>query len=103
MVDNVALGWWLAERVGIILITYLVVILLLRFSNYFRVAKCPTCGGKLSRHKRQGSDKWLIGMSLGLLPVRRYRCYACYWEGQAFEIKKNSKTSEESASSEDES
>jgi len=95
MVDNVALGWWLAERVGVVLAAYFVIILILRFSNYFRVSKCPTCGGKLSRHKRQSSDRWLISLSLGILPVRRYRCYSCYWEGQAFEIKKDPKAPKE--------
>jgi len=94
MVDNEALFKVIAVQVGIVLGIYLILLLLLRMSNYFRITQCPACGGKLSRHKRNSKDKWLIIFALGMLPIKRYRCYACYWEGQAFEFKKEPKVKE---------
>lgn len=66
---------------------YLVFLLVLRQSKYYRLSKCPKCGGRLSRHRRSGLDRWTRRLSFGILPVKRYRCYRCYWEGQAFNIK----------------
>ncbi|MCF8257084.1 MAG: hypothetical protein K9J06_06000 [Flavobacteriales bacterium] len=76
------------------LLVYVVVLLLLRYSKYYRLVNCPVCGQKLSRHKRKGTEKWITGLSLGILPVKRYRCYGCYWEGQAFEIPKTTELKE---------
>jgi uncharacterized protein with PIN domain len=91
MVDTIALMKFLAAQVAIVVAIYFVILFLLRISNYYRITRCPVCGGALSRHKRKGLEKWMIAFSFGILPVKRYRCYSCYWEGQAFEFKKEPK------------
>jgi len=70
------------------LLVYVVLLLVVRGSRYYRLEKCPKCGGRLSRHKRRRLDKWTARLSLGILPVKRYRCYQCYWEGQAFNMER---------------
>lgn len=89
IVDSVALLTIIAKYVGIVLGIYVLILLMLRFSKYFRITLCPVCNGKLSRHKRTVAEKRLTRYSFGILPVKRYRCYSCYWEGQAFEIPKS--------------
>jgi len=71
----------------ILLCAYVVILIILRQSRYYRLQKCPKCEGRLSRHRRTKRDRWTRRLSLGILPVKRYRCYSCYWEGQAFNIK----------------
>lgn len=86
MVDYGALTMIVAELSAMILTCYVIVLLVLRVTPYYRIKACPVCSGKLSRKKRASGDKWATILSFGLLPLKRYRCYACYWEGQAFEI-----------------
>ncbi len=88
MVDEHALAISVLTNVGAVLGVYVLVLLLLRYSRYYRFEKCPKCGEKLSRQRSKGDEKWIRVWSLGLLPVKRYRCHSCYWQGQAFEIKK---------------
>lgn len=77
-----------AACVFAVLLVYVSVFVLLRISKYYRLTKCPVCAQKLSRQRRTGKEKWINRLSLGILSVKRYRCYSCYWEGQAFEIPK---------------
>lgn len=77
-----------------IFVFYLAVVIILRVSNFYRVRRCPNCGGELKRANRNGGDRAIEKFSFGLLPVKRYRCYVCYWEGRAFHIKKKRKSSE---------
>jgi uncharacterized protein with PIN domain len=65
---------------------YITIILLMRFSEYYRIKKCPECGHRLKRSSRSSSERTITSISLGMLPLKRYRCYKCYWEGAAFEI-----------------
>jgi len=88
MLDLNALVSNVAIYVVAVLLAYVMVFVLLRSSNYYRLKKCPVCAQKLSRQRRTGKEKWLNRISLGILSVKRYRCYSCYWEGQAFEIPK---------------
>lgn len=72
----------------VIVAIYFVIIFLLRMSGYYRLKGCPECGNDLKRSQRTLLDKLLTRFSVGILPLKRYRCYSCYWEGAAFEIKK---------------
>jgi uncharacterized protein with PIN domain len=89
MVDSTALYMIILRYVVIILAVYVIGLLVLRMSKYYRLTRCPVCGEKLSRHRRTAAEKRVARYSFGLLPVKRYRCYSCYWEGQAFEIPKD--------------
>lgn len=75
-----------SQGIALFLSGYVVLLLVLRQSRYFRINECPKCRGHLSRHKRSSRDKWVMRLSFGILPVKRYRCYSCYWEGQTFDI-----------------
>jgi len=88
MLDLNALFSNAATYVFAVLLVYVLVMFLLRMSKYYRLRKCPVCAQKLSRQRRTGKEKWINRISLGILSVKRYRCYSCYWEGQAFEIPK---------------
>lgn len=89
-VDYVALIFVTFRYVGAILLGYIILLVILRLSNFYRLSACPSCGNRLKRSKRKKPDRLLRLWSLGILDVKRYRCYACYWEGQAFGIKNES-------------
>jgi uncharacterized protein with PIN domain len=102
MVDYVSLLKAFGIQATVILGIYVTLLLLLRFSKFYRLARCPECNSLLKRKKRNSIDKWVPIFTLGILPVRRYRCYACYWEGQAFLIPTEPKKGQDVALDEDE-
>lgn len=75
-----------------IIFIYLVILILLRASNYYRIKRCPNCDGGLKRAQRTSGDRFVKNVSFGILPIKRYRCYTCYWEGVAMQIKDLKKT-----------
>lgn len=91
-IDYVAFALLLLRWFSVIFIIYFIFILVLRFSNYYKIRKCPNCRGELKRAQRTAGDRLLKTLTFGILPVKRYRCYTCYWEGQAFEIKEKRKS-----------
>jgi uncharacterized protein with PIN domain len=95
MLDVTAVFSNVAIYLAGVFVAWVLVCVLLRFSNYYRLKKCPVCGQKLSRQRRTGKEKWLNRLSLGILSLKRYRCYSCYWEGQAFEIPKGQESKPE--------
>ena len=86
-IDYVAFSLLMLRWFAAFFAVYLVILVLLRFSNYYRLTRCPNCAGELKRSQRTASDRLLKTTSFGILPVKRYRCYTCYWEGQALDIK----------------
>ncbi|MBI1289059.1 MAG: hypothetical protein GC178_15945 [Flavobacteriales bacterium] len=92
-IDYVAFALLLLRWFAIIFVIYIIFIFLLRFSNYYKIKKCPNCSGELKRAQRTAGDRLLKTLTFGILPVKRYRCYTCYWEGQAFEIKDRKRSS----------
>jgi hypothetical protein len=70
---------------------YVIILLVLRMSKYYKISNCPNCAGELKRSQRKGSDRLINSLSFGILPIKRYRCYTCYWEGQALEVKTQDK------------
>lgn len=87
-VDIFGAVMFFGRQLLVIVAIYFVIIFLLRMSGYYRLKGCPECGNDLKRSQRTLSDKLLTRFSVGILPLKRYRCYSCYWEGAAFEIKK---------------
>jgi len=65
----------------IVLGLHLSIVLIIRFSGVLKITVCPDCGKKVSRLKRKSNDKTITRLSLGILPVKRYRCFICYWQG----------------------
>ena len=90
-IDYVAFFLLLSQYALGFLALYIVILLVLRFSNYYRVNNCPNCTGELKRSQRNGSDRMMNAISFGILPIKRYRCYTCYWEGQALDIRSKPK------------
>lgn len=89
---------WLA----ILLALYLFAMVFIRMSKLYKITRCPNCGGELKRANRTTGDRMLNTFSFTLLPVKRYRCYVCYWEGRAFDIKSRLKKSSTDVESETE-
>ena len=97
-IDLIDVAIFAGKQVLIVIALYLGVILVIRASGYYKLKKCPECGGKLKRASRGSSERMTKSFSFGLLPLKRYRCYSCYWEGAAFEIKKSDSETEEEES-----
>ncbi len=90
-IDYLAFSLLLFRYLLGILAVYIVILFVIRFSNYYRVSRCPNCAGELKRSQRMGSDRMINTISFGILPIKRYRCYTCYWEGQALDIRAQQK------------
>lgn len=86
MVDYTALAFAFLKWVIAILGFLFSIAIVIRLSGVLNLTTCPDCGEKLKRSKRRTNDKTLQLMALGLLPVKRYRCYACYWDGIGFRV-----------------
>lgn len=56
-------------------------IFFIRITGLFKKRNCPSCSGKLNRKQRTPLDKLLAIVTLKILPLRRYRCVRCGWEG----------------------
>lgn len=91
-IDFVAFALLLLRWFAILFFLYIIFLFFLRFSNYYKIKRCPNCSGELKRSQRSSGDRLLKTLTLGILPVKRYRCYSCYWEGRAFDIKDKRKS-----------
>lgn len=86
MVDYAALVFAFLKWVFAILGLLFLIAIAIRLSGVLNLTVCPDCGKKLKRSKRRSNDKKLRLLALGLLPVKRYRCYSCYWDGIGFRV-----------------
>ncbi|MFC2175812.1 hypothetical protein ACFLR1_02425 [Bacteroidota bacterium] len=91
---NILLIEALIKWVSVFLSFYLGFLLIMRVSKYYKIKVCPYCGSELKRTQRTPRDKAIAKFSFGILPIKRYRCYTCYWEGQAFDIRKEGEDEE---------
>jgi uncharacterized protein with PIN domain len=94
MVDYTALLFALLKWVLAILSFLILIAIVVRLSGVLNLTVCPSCGEKLKRAKRKSQDKRVRLLALGLLPIKRYRCYACYWDGIGFRVFDKEKTIE---------
>lgn len=90
-IDYWAFSLLLLRYFGVMFGGYLLVVIVLRISNYYRINSCPNCSGELKRSQRGPTERFTKLFSLGILDLKRYRCYTCYWEGSALDIKSNKK------------
>ncbi|MEO8149910.1 MAG: hypothetical protein ABI723_19885 [Bacteroidia bacterium] len=44
--------------------------------------QCPRCNNYTFRIKRKTSDRLFDAVTLGILAIKRYKCFYCYWEGR---------------------
>ncbi len=65
---------------GFIVIIYLMLIAF-RLNGVFKKSDCPKCYAELKRKPKTLSDRILVILCLGILPLRRYECEVCKWEG----------------------
>lgn len=103
-IDFNALFLQILKGAAVLFVLYIFVLIALRLSNYYKITQCPDCGGRLKRSHRSSSDRIIRTFSFGILPIKRYRCYTCYWEGAAlvFKQSKQSNTLAETESPETE-
>lgn len=94
-IDYEAFVLMLLRWAALAFVVYLLVVLFLRLSNYYKIKRCPNCKGELKRSQRSAGDKMVETITLGILPLKRYRCYTCYWEGRALEIRSNKRSSKD--------
>ncbi len=69
------------ELLSLLLASGFCIIILLRFFKVMEKSSCPSCAGKLTRKKRNAGDYFIIIITLGILPFKRYKCLQCGWEG----------------------
>lgn len=81
MVDYTALAFAAFKWLFAILGFFILIVIIIRLSGVLNLTVCPDCGGKLKRSKRTSQDKKVMFLGLGLLPIKRYRCYVCHWDG----------------------
>lgn len=79
------------ELLGITIVSAYATLLLFRIFGVLRKETCPECGGKLIRRKRTFTDKVTVGLTLLILPFRRYKCVHCGWEGLRWKVEKEQK------------
>lgn len=91
-IDLGAFAFLMLRWFVILFLLYIISLFLLRFSSYYKIRRCPNCSGDLKRAQRSAGDKFVKSVSFGILPVKRYRCYTCYWEGRAFDIPNKQKS-----------
>jgi|GEM_PF-5197734 len=65
-------------------IVWVILIVVFRFSRFFKLKACPACGGELKRSLKDNWEKYITIGSLGILPIKTYRCYKCSWKGHSF-------------------
>ncbi|MFT4524310.1 MAG: hypothetical protein ACI85F_000451 [Bacteroidia bacterium] len=88
-IDFLDVAFFVVRQLLVITIIYVVIILVIRVSGYYELNKCPECGHRLKRSSRSSTEHLAKRFSFGILPLKRYRCYSCYWEGAAFQIHKS--------------
>ncbi len=86
-IDYKALLQVIGQWVSVVLGIYLLVLIILRVSGLYRIDRCPNCDGELKRAQRTTADRLLKSLSFNILSLKRYRCYMCYWEGPALQIR----------------
>jgi transposase-like protein len=77
---------------GLMIVFYLIVIVM-RFYGVMKKGNCPRCYGELFRTSKTLSDRILVALTLGILPLRRYKCRVCQhevlrWNTEKSELKK---------------
>ena len=87
-IDILDVAFYVVRQLLIITAIYIAIILLIKVSGYYKLNKCPECGHRLKRSSRSSTEHLAKRFSFGILPLKRYRCYSCYWEGAAFQIPK---------------
>lgn len=91
-IDYYAFSLLLLRWFAMAFVVYLIIVMILRVSNFYRIKRCPNCGGEIKRTSRGASERFTKTFSLGILDLKRYRCYTCYWEGSGLPVKKKSQS-----------
>lgn len=72
---------------------YVIILILMRLMGIFKKDRCPKCTGRISRKNKTFGDRMIIGLTLGILPLRRYKCVHCGWAGLRWNTKKRKERS----------
>jgi hypothetical protein len=81
------------------LIVFYLTLLALRINGVLKKESCPKCGGKINRVQKTIGDRIYAAATLGILPLRRYKCEVCNWKGirwnteKSFYVKKRKRRS----------
>lgn len=79
------------ELLAVLIATVYGVIVLVRVFGIMRKTECPECGHKVTRKKREAGDYILKMLTLFIIPIRRYKCVHCGWEGLRWNVEKRIK------------
>lgn len=73
----------------VLLFVFYITLLALRINGVLRKDSCPKCGGKINRIQKTLGDRFYAAATLGILPLRRYKCEVCYWKGLRWNTEKS--------------
>ena len=77
------------EVLLLFLVIYIIALFAMRFLKVLKKRICPTCSGKITRRRKNFLDKILVALTFYILPLRRYKCIHCGWEGLRWNARKH--------------
>lgn len=72
-----------------LLIVFYITLFALRINGVLKKDHCPKCGGNIKRVSKTISDRLYTAATLGILPLRRYKCEVCFWKGLRWNTEKS--------------
>lgn len=73
----------------VVLIIFYITLIALRINGVLKKDYCPKCGGNIKRISKKLPDRLYAAATLGILPLRRYKCEVCFWEGLRWNTEKS--------------
>lgn len=71
-----------------ILIVFYTTLIALRINGVMKKDYCPKCGGDIKRVAKNLTDRIYAAGTLGIIPLRRYKCEVCFWKGLRWNTEK---------------
>ncbi len=71
-----------------ILIIFYITLVALRINGVMKKDFCPKCGGNIKRIPKNLADRIYAATTLGIIPLRRYKCEVCFWKGLRWNTEK---------------
>jgi uncharacterized protein with PIN domain len=81
----------------VLIVVFYITLIALRINGVMKKDYCPKCGGSIKRISKTLSDRICAAATLGIIPLRRYKCEVCFWKGlrwnteKSFYVKKRSR------------
>ncbi len=72
-----------------LMVVFYITLIALRINGVLKKDYCPKCGGNIKRVSKTLSDRIYAAATLGILPLRRYKCEVCFWKGLRWNTEKS--------------